>query len=86
MRIALEMIKKQMRQFGPSMDLRPEADFARQRAIPADPKNQTPPKKGVTFEKANLAGVPVEFSHPQAKKSESLILYVHGGAFPSGMR
>ncbi|MGN1023262.1 MAG: alpha/beta hydrolase [Lachnospiraceae bacterium] len=84
MSIALEMIKKQMKQVGPSMDLRPEADFAKQRAILADPKNQPPTQKGVTFEKAVLSGVPVEFAHPQAKRSGSLILYVHGGGFAFG--
>lgn len=84
MSITLSIIKMQMKKQGPTLDLSLNADFEKQRAIMSDPKNQMPPQKGVSFEAAEVCGVPVEISRPKIRRNDNIILYIHGGGFAFG--
>lgn len=79
LKIVLSAMKKQ-----PAFAIGPGTDYAKQRAIVDDPKNQIPVVKSVSVEPIQLAGVPCEILTPKKVTGDGLIYYIHGGGYCYG--
>ena len=75
---------KQMMKNAPRMQFGAGVDYAQQRANMEYGLKMMPPEQGITFEDVYLEGVKVEIATPDKLSGDSIIYYIHGGAFCLG--
>ena len=75
---------KQMMKNAPKMQFGAGVDYVQQRANMEYGLKMMPPEPGITFEDIYLDGVKVEIATPEKISGDSIIYYIHGGAFCLG--
>ena len=83
MSFALKMIKAAMK-LQPSIQLGEKTDYAKNRAIIDNPKNQIGVVKTVKIEPATFGGAECEILTPEKVASDSIIFFIHGGGYAYG--
>ena len=82
--IQLKQMMRDQAKAGLNPQFGPGADYAGQRAAMENAMKMMPAQPGVTFVNEVIDGVKVEIASPDKLAGNSIIYYIHGGAFAIG--